>query len=84
MSSRGIVGEARRSSERWIDYMAAPRFQADIPLQMFVYPANPEAPLPELFQKFAPVPADPAVLPPDEIARKRDQWIQEWTRIVQR
>ena len=71
-------------AQRWIDFMLSPRFQADIPLSMFVYPVNPEAALPEVFQKFAAVPAEPAVIAPEEIAAKRDQWIQEWTRIVQR
>lgn len=71
-------------AQRWIDYMTGPRFQADIPLKMFVYPANKTAPLPELFEKFAQVPTDPATLPPDEIAQKRDGWIREWTRLVQR
>jgi thiamine transport system substrate-binding protein len=71
-------------AQRWIDYMISPRFQADIPLQMFVYPANPEAEQPEVFQQFAQVPEEPAVIAPDEIAANRDQWIQEWTRIMQR
>ena len=74
----------RELAQRWIDYMTGPRFQADIPLKMFVYPANSQAPLPDLFKKFAPVPADAAVFPPDQIAKQRDQWIQEWTRIVQK
>jgi thiamine transport system substrate-binding protein len=70
-------------AQRWIDYMVSVRFQADIPLSMFVYPANPEAEQPEVFQKFAVVPAEPAVIAPEEIAAKRDQWIQDWTRIMQ-
>lgn len=71
-------------AQRWIDFMIGPRFQADIPLQMFVYPANPDAELPEVFQKFAPVPSEPAVIAPDEIAAGREQWIQQWTTIMQR
>lgn len=74
----------RELAQRWVDFMTGPRFQADIPLKMFVYPANSEAALPELFQQFAPVPPKPATLPPEEIASKRDQWIREWTRIMQR
>ncbi len=74
----------RELAQRWVDFMTGPRFQADIPLTMFVYPASSEAALPELFQQFAPIPAEPATLPPEEIASKRDQWIREWTRIMQR
>jgi thiamine transport system substrate-binding protein len=64
--------------------MTGPRFQADVPLQMFVYPVRSDTPLPDEFQKFAPVPAEPATLPPDQIGKQREQWIQQWTRIVQR
>lgn len=70
-------------AQRWIDYMVDTRFQSDIPLSMFVYPANPKATQPEVFQKFAAVPSEPAVIAPEEIAAKRDQWIQQWTRIMQ-
>ncbi len=71
-------------AQRWIDFMLGSRFQADIPLQMFVYPANPDVELPEVFQRFAPVPDEPAVMAPDEIAAGREQWIQQWTTIMQR
>ena len=71
-------------AQRWIDFMLGSRFQTDVPLQMFVYPVNPDAELPEVFQRFAPVPDEPAVMAPDEIAAGREQWIQEWTRIMQR
>jgi thiamine transport system substrate-binding protein len=74
----------RELAQRWIDYMTGPRFQADVPLQMFVYPARSDAPLPDVFQKFAPVPADPAILSPEQIGNQRDQWLQQWTRIMQR
>ena len=33
-------------------------FQADIPLQMWVYPARTGTPLPEVFTQYAQVPAD--------------------------
>lgn len=70
-------------AQSWIDYMIGERFQADIPLQMYVYPARTDAPLPEAFERYAAVPPEPATLAPDEIARNRERWIQEWTRIVQ-
>lgn len=70
-------------AQRWIDYMISTRFQEDIPLQMFVYPVNPDAALPQEFQDFAPVPSGDATLPADQIAQNRDAWLQEWTRIMQ-
>jgi ABC transporter substrate-binding protein (ThiB subfamily) len=36
-------------ARQFVDFMLDTDFQADIPLQMFVYPANPSAALPELF-----------------------------------
>jgi thiamine transport system substrate-binding protein len=71
-------------ARKWLDFMVSQTFQEDIPLNMFVYPALPSAKLPEVFTKFAPVPAKPAALTPDQIAANRDRWIQEWTQVVLR
>jgi thiamine transport system substrate-binding protein len=71
-------------ARRFVDFVLQPQFQADIPLQMFVYPANPAAPLPEVFTRFAEVPAQPAVLSPEVIEQGRERWIAEWTEIVLR
>jgi thiamine transport system substrate-binding protein len=58
------------------------QFQEDLPLQMFVYPVNPDATLPEAFTKYAQAPEQTAALTPEEIAANRDQWIQDWTDVV--
>ncbi len=60
----GILRGGRNTdlAKAFVDWMLSPRFQEDIPLQMFVYPANPEAKLPDLFTRFAPIPAHPAAL----------------------
>ena len=50
--------------------------QADLPLQMWVYPASDRAAVPELFRKAAPIPRAPAVIEPAVIDRKRDAWIR--------
>ncbi len=71
-------------AQRWIDYMLSLSFQEDIPLQMFVYPANPQAQLPELFTRFAPLPSDPVVLDPAAIDANRERWVQAWTEAVLR
>ena len=67
-----------------VDFMLDTAFQEDIPLQMFVYPANANAELPELFVQFAQAPAGPAVLPPDAIEASRDRWISAWTDLMLR
>ena len=74
--------ERRALAEKFVDFMLSKQFQEDMPLQMFVYPVNPTAALPEEFVKYAQIPEQPASLSPDEIAANRDRWIQEWTDIV--
>lgn len=71
-------------ARRFIDFMLQPEFQADIPLQMFVYPASPDVALPEVFQQFATVPGQPVTLSPEQIEAGRERWIEEWTEIVLR
>lgn len=67
-----------------IDFMLSTRFQEDIPLQMFVFPARTDAALPPEFEQFAVVPEQPLELPPEEIEQNRERWVDEWTDIVLR
>ena len=82
----GILrGTAQRElAQQWIDYMLSPTFQEDIPLQMFVYPANRQATLPALFEQYAAIPQRPAQIEPATIAAQRDAWIDAWTTAVLR
>ena len=52
------------AARKLVDFMLTKRFQADMPLQMFVYPAVTGTPLPPVFTKFSSVPADPLTLSP--------------------
>jgi thiamine transport system substrate-binding protein len=85
----GVVNGAAQPelAQRWIDFMLGEQFQADIPLQMYVYPANENVPLPDLFTQFAP-PPEPALvasaLDPAAIQAGREQWIADWTEAVLR
>lgn len=74
----------RALAEKLIDFMLSPTFQEDIPLQMFVYPANRQAKLPELFVQFAEVPQQPVQLAPEQIEANRERWIEAWTDAVLR
>ena len=65
-----------------IDFMLTRRFQEDIPLQMYVYPVIPTAKLPPVFVKYAVQPAHPHSLTASAIGAHRNEWIDEWTRIV--
>jgi len=72
----------RALAEKFVDFMLGKQFQEDVPLQMFVYPVNPNAVLPDEFVKYAQAPEQTAALAPDIIAEKRDAWIQAWTNVV--
>ena len=74
----------RALAESFIDFMLGVQFQEDVPLQMFVYPVNPDSALPDVFLTYAQAPAQPATLSPEIIAANRDEWIREWTETVLR
>ena len=72
----------RPLAEKYVDFMLSQEFQEDVPLQMFVYPVNPAAALPEAFTRYAQAPEQAASLPPEEIAANREEWIQAWAEAV--
>jgi thiamine transport system substrate-binding protein len=82
----GILRGTQQSAlaEKLIDFMLSKRFQEDIPLQMFVFPANQTAALPEVFVKFAETPQKPAFVSPEAIEANREAWIEAWTETVLR
>ncbi len=73
-----------KAAQELVDFMLAEKFQADIPLQMFVFPSRTGTPLPSVFTKYATVPSHPLTLPPAVIGAKRDAWIAQWTNTVLR
>jgi thiamine transport system substrate-binding protein len=78
-----LKGTAKRAlAEKFVSFMLGKTFQEDMPLQMFVFPVNPQAQLPEPFQRFAQIPQNPARLDYQAIAAGRDAWIQAWQQAV--
>ncbi len=71
-------------AEAWIDFMLSPTFQEDMPLQMYVFPVNPNAVLADAFVNFLSIPESPASLDPALVAEHRDDWLQAWTETVLR
>lgn len=76
--------QKRMLAEKLVDFLLGQQFQEDIPLKMFVFPANQKAALPELFQDYAQLSPNPATLPPADIAAKREEWINAWNEVVLR
>ncbi len=79
---RGTAVES--AAQQLIDFMLSAPFQEDIPLKMFVYPANETAALPEVFTQHSRTPAAPVQMAPERIAANREAWIQAWTETVLR
>jgi thiamine transport system substrate-binding protein len=69
-------------AQKFVDFMLSQKFQEDIPLQMFMYPVNTDAILPQEFIEFAQTALHPASLDPAMISANRDKWITEWTEVV--
>ncbi len=67
-----------------IDFMLDTEFQADIPLSMFVFPANSTVELPEVFVEHAAQVSEPLTMDPATIAANRERWLEEWTDVVLR
>ena len=82
----GVLRGAKNEdgARKLVDFMLSKRFQQDIPLQMFVFPARRDAALPPEFVKYAVVPTHPLELPPEEIEANRERWVDQWTDIVVR
>jgi thiamine transport system substrate-binding protein len=78
----GTPNEA--AARELVDFLLGRRFQEDIPLHMFVYPANETAALPEVFQQHARVAPNPATMETARIETGRQTWIEAWTNVALR
>ena len=74
----------RTLAEKFVDFMLSQQFQEDLPMQMFVFPVNPDAALPDEFVMYAQIPDQPAQLDPAMISANREKWIQAWSDVVLR
>jgi thiamine transport system substrate-binding protein len=74
--------KAPQLADEFIDFMLSSEFQQDIPLNMFVFPANSAATVPAVFLEHAAQVAAPVELDAALIAANRDRWVQEWTDVV--
>lgn len=82
----GVLRNAEHpdAAHKLVDFMLGERFQADVPLGMFVYPVRPGTPVPPEFTQYAGRPADPFRVEPARIAARRDRWLEQWNATVLR
>lgn len=76
--------EHRDLAESLVDFLLGETFQEDIPLRMFVFPANENAELPDEFLEYTEVPEVTAQVDPQSIEENREVWIEAWTETVLR
>ena len=76
----GVLAHAAHpdAAQQLVEFLVSEPFQADMPLQMFVWPVRDGTPLPLVFTKYAKVPTQPWVIQPAQIAAGRDRWVSEW------
>ncbi|MFO8076396.1 MAG: thiamine ABC transporter substrate-binding protein [Egibacteraceae bacterium] len=76
--------DAEAEAQELVDFMLDVPFQEDMPLNMFVFPVNERAELPEAYLEHTVVPSDPFEIDYAEIGEQREEWIDEWTATVLR
>jgi thiamine transport system substrate-binding protein len=72
------------AAQQFVDFMLSREFQEDMPLNMFVFPVNPAAELPDVFTEYAAIPEHPVTIDYAEIEANREDWLQAWTETVLR
>jgi thiamine transport system substrate-binding protein len=74
----------RDEARQLVDFLAGATFQAEVPLNLFVYPARTDVALPEVFTTYGSRATNPFTVAPADIAANQQAWIDEWTAIVLR
>jgi len=77
-------GRNRDLAEAFVEYVLSEPFQSDIPLHMWVFPANEDAALPDVFAQYAVTADAPATVSAHAIEQNREVWITDWTDVVLR
>ncbi len=76
--------EFEAEAQQLIDWWLTDAMQAELPLNYFVFPVNPDTEIPQVFLDYTTVPESPHTLDPDLIAENREQWLDDWTSTVLR
>jgi thiamine transport system substrate-binding protein len=74
--------KAETAAGQLVDFLLEQTFQEDVPLNMFVFPANSETPLPDVFIDHAVIPTDSRVMEPEWIDANRERWLAEWAAVI--
>ncbi len=77
-----LAGAAQpEAAAAFIEFMLSVPFQEDVPEQMYVFPVNSQAVLPEAWQRYTTPVADPLAIPYAQVGTNRDGWVQQWSAL---
>jgi thiamine transport system substrate-binding protein len=79
----GVIAGTKheKAAQQLVDFLFSPTVQNDIPENMYVYPVNSAATLPEGWDQY-PVAEQPYVIDPSDIDANRERWITEWAALA--
>jgi len=80
----GVLANAKNpeGAQQLLDFLVSEPFQADVPGQMYMYPADDSVALPDGWAEFAPLADEPFEVAPEDVSAHRDEWIKAWTATV--
>jgi thiamine transport system substrate-binding protein len=76
--------EAPENAGQLVDFLISERFQREVALNLFVFPANDSIALEPEFERYAAIPDDPITIDPSLIDANRTDWIERWNAVVLR
>lgn len=76
--------EAPENAGKLVDFLISERFQREIALNLFVFPANDSVELETEFELYAAIPDEPITIDPSLIDSNRTDWIERWNAVVLR
>lgn len=80
----GVLKGAKNpeGAKQVLDYMLSDEFQSIISDEMYVYPVSKTGKIPEVWEKFAPIPTTRHDLDAAEIDAKRETWLRDWDAAI--
>jgi len=76
--------DASENAGKLVDFLISERFQREVPLSLFVFPANSNVELAPEFVEYASIPDEPIEIDPTLIDANRTEWIERWNAAVLR
>lgn len=79
----GVIAGTEHENEarQLVDFLFSVTVQNDIPENMYVYPVNAKATLPEGWDQY-PIATEPFFIDPADIDANRESWLAEWAALA--